>query len=292
MLTDSKRLMGIAVDTAREASAVAMQGFRKPLKISTKRDLHDMVTAYDVATEERIRELLLAHEPGSRIIGEEGGATGDEGKLAWYVDPIDGTSNFARGIAMWCVSIAVALDGRIVAAAVYEPVSNLMFHADAGAAFLNGQPIRAEGATRPEEATLIAHYPMPWDLAGDTGPVLAAYEDLVRRYAAVRNLGSSALSLSHVAAGWADATLCLGIKPWDVAAASFILKQAGGRYRGFHAGEPVDGPQDYLQKHYLGTVEGAQFPEIERILRRGSALLDQKGDDAVAQTATASGGER
>jgi len=270
---DSTHLMRVAMETARAASAVALEGFRKPLVISTKRDLHDMVTVFDKATEERIRSLLLLHVPSSRIIGEEGGATG-EGRIEWFVDPIDGTSNFARGIALWCVSIAAAVDGAVVAGAVYDPVADTMFHADATGAWLNGVPIRATGATVPESATLIAHYPMPWDLAGDTSIALSAFEKLVTRYAAIRNLGSSALSLAHVAAGWCDGTLCLGINPWDVAAASFILKQAGGVYRGFSMGAEVQGKADYLQSHYYGTVAGAAFPEVEQILRYGSSLLD------------------
>jgi len=274
MELDSTHLMQVAVETAREASTVALEGFRKPLVISTKRDLHDMVTVFDKATEERIRGLLLARVPSSRVVGEEGGATG-EGRVEWFVDPIDGTSNFARGIALWCVSIAAAVDGEVVAGAVYDPVADTMFHADVTGSWLNGMPIRAVGATTPESATLIAHYPMPWDLAGDTSVALGAFENLVTRYAAIRNLGSSALSLAHVAAGWCDGTMCLGINPWDVAAASFILKQAGGVYRGFRDGAEVHGTADYLQPHYYGTVSGAEFPEIEQILRYGSRLLDQ-----------------
>lgn len=275
MLPSSTSLMQIAMETARAAAPVALEGFRKPIEIDTKRDFHDMVTIYDRATEERIRERLLAAVPASCIVGEEGGRQG-EGEVVWYVDPIDGTANFARGIDFWCISIGAAVGGRVVAGAVYVPVGDLMFHADETGSWLNGEPLAARGSRAPADATIIAHYPMPLDLSADGAEAVRLFGDLVAAYAAVRNLGSGALSLLHVAAGWADGTFCFGTNAWDVAAASFILKQAGGSYYGYRGGEVCPEEGDFLLPHYLGTVAGAEFHDIEAILRRGSRLLDAR----------------
>jgi len=273
MLPSSTRLMQIAMETARDAAPVALAGFRKPITIDTKRDFHDMVTEFDRATEERIRERLLAAVPASCIVGEEGGKQG-EGDVVWYVDPIDGTANFARGIAFWCISIAAAVDGKVRAGAVYVPVGDLMFHADETGVWLNGEPLAARGARKPADATIFGHYPMPGDLQQDAAIALGEYGDLVNAYAAVRNLGSGALSLLHVAAGWADGTFCFATNAWDVAAASFILKQAGGVYHSYCAGEVCPEEGDFLRPHYFGSVAGADFPDIDAIMRRGSRLLD------------------
>lgn len=273
MQPSSTRLMQIAMDTARAAAPVALEGFRKQIAITTKRDFHDMVTLFDGATEERIREHLLAALPSSCIVGEEGGRYG-EGDTVWYVDPIDGTANFARGIAFWCISIAVAVDGKVKAGAVYEPVGDLMFHADETGAYLNGEPLKAEGMCKPADATVFAHYPMSGDLVRDAAFALKSYGDLVNGFASVRNLGSGALSLVHVAAGWADAAFCFASNAWDVAAASFILKRAGGTYRSYRAGELRAEQGDFLRPHYFGSVAGAEFPEIDAIMKQGSHLLD------------------
>lgn len=273
MLPSPTRLMQIAAETARNAAPVALAGFRKPIAIATKRDIHDVVTEFDRATEERIRERLLTAVPISRIVGEEGGAHGD-GDVVWYVDPIDGTANFARGLALWCICIAAAIDGKVCAGVVYDPVGDLMFHADETGAYLNGEPIKAAGAHHAADATLLAHYPMPGDLQREAEAALEEFGDLVRRFASVRNLGSSAISLVHVAAGWVDGAFCFGINPWDVAAASFILKKAGGTYRSYRAGERREEEGDFLHPHYFGSVAGAEFPEIDAIMRRNSRLLD------------------
>lgn len=259
----------VAEHAAREVGPMLLEGFRSGTAVDLKVDFHDMVTEYDRAAEVRIREVVTTAFPGSTIVGEEAGAQGG-GEPTWYVDPIDGTSNFARGIAFWCVSIAAAVDGEVVAGVIYDPVHDHLFRADGTGAQLNDEPLGAVGRTEEEGATILTHYPMPADLAFDREASLERYGRLVSEYGAVRNLSSGALCLAHVAAGWADGTFNFGTNAWDVAAGSHILRRAGGTYSTYADGRRMPEAQDHLRPHYLGTVEGARFPLIERILLDGS----------------------
>jgi len=274
MIPSSTRLMEIAMQAARDAAPVAMAGFRQPITINTKRDFHDMVTEFDKASEVTISKTLLDALPDSCIVGEEGGTQG-EGDVVWYVDPIDGTSNFARGIPFWCISIGVAVKGKMKAGVVYVPTTGDMFHADETGAYFNSALLVSKGALQASEATVLAHYPQPRDLEYEPETVLQEYSNMTCSFAAVRNLGSAALSLAYVAAGWADATFCFGINAWDVAAGSFILKQAGGHYHAYHAGNECAEEKDFLGNHFYGHVKGSNFPDIDSIMLRHSRLIKQ-----------------
>lgn len=268
--TSSIELSRIAEEAARGAGAIALEGFRsKGMSIDEKANFHDLVTVYDVRAEQFVRGVIEQRLPDSRIVGEEGGSSG-EGEVTWYIDPIDGTSNFARGIALWAVCVGAAIDGEVVAGVVYDPVADNLFLADERGAFLNGEELRSEGATVPEQATVLASFPLPRDLIHLRAEALEAYAELENTYSHVRDLGSSAITLTHVAAGWADAVFSFEAAPWDVAAPAFILKQAGGIYRTYGAGEELPGASDHLNRHYYGTVAGANFPLIESLMRRQS----------------------
>jgi myo-inositol-1(or 4)-monophosphatase len=259
-------LADIARSAALSAGKVALEGFRNHnFEIEEKADFHDIVTVYDRQSEAEIRAVIDARLPGSRILGEEGGCSGD-GAVTWYVDPIDGTANFARGIALWAVVVAAAVNGEVVAGVVYDPVAGHLFEADERGARLNGRPLRARGCTTPEQATIIASFPLPRDLVHFKEEALAAYAELELGYSAVRDLGSSAISLCHVAAGWADATFAFEANPWDVAAPAFILKQAGGDYRTYGDGRQLSSDSDHLNRHYFGAVAGADFALIHQIM--------------------------
>jgi myo-inositol-1(or 4)-monophosphatase len=214
--------------------------------------------------------VIMADAPDSTIVGEEGGAQGS-GSVRWYVDPIDGTSNFARGIAHWCVSIAATLDGRSVAGVVYDPVARNLFSAHLGAATLNDKPLVSRAFPDERSATLVTSFPNPRHLnvLGPKG--LDAFRELVDGFRTVRNLGSGALSLATVAAGWADATIGFRTNPWDIAAGMLILEQAGGRYLTYRNGEPDLSP--VMAPDYCAVGKGAGYPVLERIVRDLSRAL-------------------
>lgn len=238
--------------------------FRSVMTLSAKRDFHDIVTEHDRASEESIASIIFREVPDSAMVGEEGGRRGD-GSVVWYVDPIDGTSNFARGIAQWCVSIAAAVDDEIVAGVVFDPMAGNLFSANLEGAWLNGQPIAARAYAEERQATLLTSFPNARNINDLGDMVYGCQAELLRAFQATRNLGSGALNLAYIAAGWSDATLGLSTNPWDVAAGILILRQAGGAYHGFDVG--VESSPAHLAPDYFATGGGAHYPTLDRVAR-------------------------
>ncbi|AQZ61868.1 Inositol-1-monophosphatase [[Actinomadura] parvosata subsp. kistnae] len=228
-LTTSRELAAIASRAARAVGDRLRGAFRSRPEVATKRDFHDPVTEHDKAAEEEIREVLARHCPDSLVVGEEGGSQGD-GTVHWYVDPIDGTANFAAGLPFFCTSIGAAVDGEMVAGVVYDPVRDDEFTAWLGGAQCNGEPIRSTGARTDREAVLLSSYPAPRDLAAEGDEALHRFARMVNAFASTRRPGSAALKLAHVAAGWSDVAFGTHVNVWDVAAGSLLVRQAGGTY--------------------------------------------------------------
>ncbi|MEV0620198.1 inositol monophosphatase family protein [Nonomuraea sp. NPDC050404] len=228
---DVTYLLDTATEAARAVGPRLRAAFRSRPQVATKRDFHDPVTEHDRACEEVIRAVIDGRTPYSTIVGEEGGTTGT-GDIVWYVDPIDGTANFAAGIPFFCVSIGVALRGELVAGIVYDPIREDEFTATADGAWCNGKPINSRGATGDREAMLLSSYPTPLDLDTDGDNALRRYGRFLESFAAVRKVGSAALKLAHVAAGWSDAAYGTRSNPWDVAAGALLVRAAGGVYLG------------------------------------------------------------
>lgn len=228
---DPGALADAATDAARGVGDLLRHGFHKGVSTGTKADFHDIVTRYDTSAEEQIRAMLAGRVPGSRIVGEEDGAAGS-GPVTWYVDPIDGTNNFASGVPFFCVSIGAELAGRLVAGVVYDPVREELFVATADGATLNGAPIKVRDARPDREAVLGTDFPghLPSTLAAGGIGDFDRFGGLVRSFRTVRRLGSGALMLAYVAAGRLDVTLGLTANPWDVAAGALLVEAAGGRY--------------------------------------------------------------
>ena len=230
------RLREIAEEAAEAVAPDLRTAFRTGMDVAFKRDQHDPVTEHDRRAEERIRAILLHHTPESTVVGEESGRHDGEGGVAWYVDPIDGTANFARGLAFFCTSIGAVVDGEPVAGAVLDPIAGHLFSADLEGAYLNGEPLSSTGVPDEGRALLITSFPSTRELAIGDPESLARFATLVSRYGTLRRTGSAALTLAHVAAGWADAALGTGVNAWDVSAGQLIVRKAGGRYVPFGAG--------------------------------------------------------
>jgi len=235
----SEHLVTIATNAAMQVGDMLIQGSAEAsagaLTIDQKSSFHDLVTKYDHESERVIVDYILKQHPDSTIMGEEVGSRGN-GAIQWYVDPIDGTSNFAAGIPFFCVSIGAIYNNQIVAGVIYDPIRRELFSATTKGAFLNGQPIRSHGHKTENEALLLAAFPSPHaDLTADDGQL---YVKIVRRFATVRRMGSAALSLAYVACGRVDVSFEPGINPWDVTAGIFLVEQAGGRYIAFGGSQP------------------------------------------------------
>ncbi|MCC6304536.1 MAG: inositol monophosphatase [Rhodobacteraceae bacterium] len=261
------RLRRLAEAAAREAAPALGAAFRGGMEIGYKADLHDPVTEHYRRAEAVLRARLLAEAPGSAFLGEEAGLSG-EGPLNWIVDPIDGTANFAAGLAFWCISIAAVQEGRILAGVVLDPVAGTLFAADLAGAWLNGVPLRPRPGREEASALLLTGYPAARDLRREGPAALDDFGDLVAAFSTLRRPGSAALGLCHLAAGWADAALGVGVNAWDVAAAILILRQSGGLYRPLAPGAGGTGAPDHHLPGYIAHRAGALYPTLVRVGER------------------------
>jgi myo-inositol-1(or 4)-monophosphatase len=271
VIVDSALLRQTAVRAALGVGDQLFAAFRAPMHQDFKRDAHDIVTVHDRAAEQAISAVLTAEGPDAMIVGEEGGVRG-EGGVQWHIDPIDGTSNFARGLAYWCVSIAAVVDGRVVAGVVLDPVAQNLFSADLSGAWLGDTPLQSRAAPTQIAATLVSSFPNPKDTWLFGQSAYEAQSRLVDSFQAVRNLGSGALNLVHVAAGWADATMGFYTNSWDIAAGGFILQQAGGRVFGLAGGLPRE--PFFAAPDYYAVGAGGDYPTLTDVMTNWSSRYD------------------
>lgn len=259
-------LREIAEGAARSVGNYLRTAFRSAMDVDEKRDQHDLVTEHDRACEVMISDYIRKHNPSAILVGEEAGRIDAEGPATWYIDPIDGTSNFVQGLAFFCCSIGVDVGGDIVAGAVYDPMSDMMFSADSDHAYLNGTVLVTEPALPAGAATLITGYPTAKDLVIDGRDfALTVFHSFVTDFSSVRRTGSGALSLCHVAAGWTDSAFGSSVSAWDVSAAMHIIRQAGGTYRALRFSD-ADG-HDHLAPGYIAYGPGADYPALEKASR-------------------------
>ena len=257
------------MEIAREAASLVgpplRAAFRSTMAVDYKVDLHDIVTVHDKQSEATIRDYILGAAPDSTLLGEEGGSVGS-GRVQWFVDPIDGTSNFAAGLAFWCVSIGAVIDDEVVAGVIYDPIADNLFSADSSGAWLNDRKLQSAASADESHATLITGYPVSRDFRLDGKErALASFGELAETFSTLRRPGSAALSIAHVAAGWADAAVGFGCNPWDVTAAILILRNAGGSYRPLSLGKVAPGSPAHLCPGYVAIGSGGNYPTLERI---------------------------
>jgi len=205
-----------------------MAHFGRSIRIDKKSAI-DLVTNVDVAVESMFRELIASRFPDHQVLGEELGGTGaTPSGPCWVFDPIDGTTNYAHGLPIFCASLAFEIDGAADVAAVYDPNRRELFTAErGGGAFLNGAPVRVSTVRQLLDALLVTGF--PYDVHGRVDEIVGLFGAFVGHAQAVRRLGSAALDLCYVAAGRLDGFWESDLKPWDVAAGALIVSEAGGR---------------------------------------------------------------
>jgi len=215
-----------AVDIAREAGALLAQLFESPQEISYKRK-SDLVTAADRRSEALIVERLRSHFPTHAVVSEEGGGQKTDSDYCWYVDPLDGTTNFAHGFPVFCVTLGLAYRGEIVAGVVYDPIRAELFTAESSAgAYLNNKRIRVSNTATLSESLLAPGFP-PFATNHDLN--IQFYFRFTMLSHGIRRPGSAALDLCSVASGRFDGFWELKLNPWDKAAGSLLVTEAGGR---------------------------------------------------------------
>jgi myo-inositol-1(or 4)-monophosphatase len=224
---------------AREAGAVLRRFFSEGVATEYKGDV-DLVTVADRTSEKLIRERLAAAFPEHGIYGEEGTRDRLEGEFRWYVDPLDGTTNFAHGFPQFCVSLGLEQraaglapdeDGRLVAAVIYDPLRDELFAAERGrGALLNGKPMRVSRTAELAEALTATGFPSH---KRHQNPNIHFYQEFTLRSHGVRRAGSAALDLAYVAAGRLDGFWEFNLNPWDTAAGILLVEEAGGQVTDF-----------------------------------------------------------
>jgi myo-inositol-1(or 4)-monophosphatase len=222
-----------ASEIAREAGALLLEYSRRPLVISYKRP-SDLVTEADRSSEALIVKRLLERFPSHAVVSEEGGGQKTASDYCWYVDPLDGTTNFAHGFPIFCVTLGLAFRGEVIAGAVYDPMRDELFAAERGAgAYLNGKRIRVSRIARLSES-LVATGFAPYSF--DHGLNLQFFFRFTRHSHGVRRAGSAALDLCSVAAGRFEGFWELKLNSWDKAAGSLLVTEAGGRMSDLRGG--------------------------------------------------------
>ena len=206
--------------------------FNKSFAISNKEGINNLVTEADHASEKAILQVIREQYPEHHILSEEAGEIKQDSNYKWIIDPIDGTVNFAHGIPLCCVSIAIEHDGEIIMAAVYNPTLNELFFAEKGkGSTLNDKTIRVSEKYNVATACLVTGFPYTY-LDMPNGP-LQVFEKLIRKGIPVRRLGSAATDLCWVAAGRFDGFYEHKLEAWDSAAGFLIVEEAGGKVTDF-----------------------------------------------------------
>ncbi len=217
-----------AVEAARRAGEVLGRRFREKARLRVElKGLRDFVTEADLEAEAAAVGYLRARFPDHGVMAEEGSPDADRGGNCWIVDPLDGTTNFIHGVPTFTVSVALEGPPGILAAAVHDPVHGETFHARrGGGARLDGEPIRCSEIETLDRALIATGF--PFRELGRLDRYLSAFEAFVRQTAGLRRAGSASLDLAFTACGRYDGFWEIGLSPWDVAAGSLLVREAGG----------------------------------------------------------------
>jgi myo-inositol-1(or 4)-monophosphatase len=245
---------------AREAGALLMSYFHQHIKIEYKGEA-DLVTIADRASEKLIRERIRSLWPAHDILGEEEGLIDTGSDYRWYVDPLDGTTNFAHGFPVFCVSLALEHQGRRIAGVVYDPTRQEMFTAEQGSgAYLNQEPIRVSPTAQLAEALVATGFPSH---KRHKNPNIYFYHQITLRTHGVRRAGSAALDLCYVASGRLDGFWEFNLNPWDTAAGVLLVEEAGGRVTDFQGEAFQIDSRETLASN--GRLHGALLHEFREI---------------------------
>ena len=225
-----------AIDAVRRAGEIQRQASRGTFEIRKKGTI-DLVTEVDVAVEKMVRALIAERYPDHDVLGEElgGPGAGEGSRYCWICDPLDGTTNFAHGLPLFCSTIALEVDGELRVGAVYDPTRDELFTATrGGGAFLNGEPIRVSTAATLIDSLLVTGF--PYSVQEKLEEMLGLFGRFLSKARAVRRLGSAALDMCYVAAGRLDGFWEEGLNAWDIAGGVLIVQEAGGRITSLDGG--------------------------------------------------------
>ena len=249
-------------EIAREAGELLMKFYRQRVKIEYKGDA-DLVTAADRASEELILDRIRARWPEHDVVGEEGAKIETGADYKWFVDPLDGTTNFAHGFPVFCVSLGMTYRGKRHAGVLYDPTRDELFAAESGGgAWLNGTKIEVSKTARLAESLVATGFPSH---KRHKNPNIHFYHVVTLRSHGVRRAGSAALDLACVACGRFDGFWEFNLNAWDTCAGILIVEEAGGKVTGMQ-GEPVE-VTDRNVVASNGLIQGELLSTFEQIFQ-------------------------
>ena len=274
-------MLNIAVKAARAAGSIINRAALdvERLTITTK-GVNDFVTEVDQAAEAAVIETLLTAYPGHAILAEESGRQhgAKHSEYLWIIDPLDGTTNFIHGFPVYAVSIALAFRGKIEQAVVFDPTRNDLFYASKGrGAFLNDRRLRVSKRIRLADCLIGTGFPFR---RGDSFQhYVEMFEQVMQHCAGVRRPGAAALDLCYVAAGWYDGFFETGLNPWDVAAGSLLITEAGGLIGNF------TGEADFLYQREVVAGTPKVYGQLVHLLAPYSKAI-KAGEPAAPPAPT------
>lgn len=256
-------LLATATEIVLRAGDIQLAGQRSGFRVDKKGTI-DLVTEVDLACERMCRTVLAERFPDHDILAEELGATAgasrQPSRYRWVFDPLDGTTNYAHGLPIYCASLGLEVDGRREVGAIYDPSRQELFTAERGqGAFLNGRRLQVSDTSALLDALLVTGF--PYDMHTHGGDIVELFGRFLGTARAVRRLGSAALDLCYVAAGRFDAFWEQQLKPWDLAAGALVVEEAGGQVTGMDGG-----PFDAAAGHLIAS-NGLVHDEIVAVIR-------------------------
>ncbi len=276
-------MLNVAIKAARSAGSLINRASMDLdlLRVSTKSP-NDFVTEVDQKAEEVIIETLLGAYPGHGILAEESGRThgAANSEYVWIIDPLDGTTNFIHGLPFYAVSIALAFRDQIQQAVVYDPTRNDLFYASKGrGAYLNDKRLRVSKRTRLADSLIGTGFPFR---RGDNFQrYMRMFEEVSQKCAGLRRPGAAALDLCYVAAGYYDAFFETGLNPWDIAAASLMITEAGGLIGNF------TGESDFMYQREVLAGNPKVYGQMVGILSPYSRVIKDQEEAAEAAAVVA-----
>ena len=277
-------MLTTAVKAARRAGNIITRGARDlDLLTVTTKGPKDFVSEVDRAAEAAIVETLHAAYPDHAILAEEGTARDKnrDAENVWIIDPLDGTTNFLHGFPQYCVSIALAHKGVVTQGVIYDPVRNDLFTATRGrGAFLNDRRMRVSRRTQLRDCLIGTGFPFRDGSFLDT--YLQMMGAMIQQTAGLRRPGAAALDLAYVAAGFYDGFFEIGLNPWDVAAGSLLVLEAGGLIG------DLSGEGDYLHGGQVIAATPKVFAQMVNVLApfRGDLIRNQSSASVAAHSTT------
>ena len=226
-----EQLKRVALKAVKEGGAILMQHFGRIQSIDHKGAI-DLVTEADRQSEQRIIQIINNSYPDHRILAEETGDSGNFSSFKWIIDPLDGTTNYAHTYPCFCVSLAIEHEGELIYGMVYDPLRQELFTGEKGeGAYLNGKMIKVSSTRELNQSLLCTGF--PYDVRDDIEGNLLNFSNFLSKSQAVRRDGSAALDLCYVAAGRFDGFWEQKLFPWDMAAGSLLITEAGGELSNF-----------------------------------------------------------